>query len=79
MQIRPVFWAIEEAILRICFSKVNLSSIVTPRNLSELETSRSSSDKVNGRWYLWGALDRLIIIDCVLRELSLIPHFEHHD
>ena len=76
MQIRSVFWALEEAILQIYFSKVNLSTIVMPRSLSELEISRSSSHEVNGGW---GILEWLIVIECVLCGLSFILLVEHHD
>ena len=79
MQIRSVFWAIEEAILRICFSKVNLPSIVTPRSLRELETFWSSPHRVNGGCGDWDVLERLIVIECVLLEVSFIPQVEHHN
>ena len=61
-QIRSVFWAIEEERFRICISKINLSSSVTPRRLSVLEISRSSPHKVNGGW---GVQEKLIVIECV--------------
>ena len=50
LQTRPVFWAMQEIILQICFSKVNFSLSVTSRSLRELETSKSSPHKVNGEW-----------------------------
>ena len=35
---KTIFWEIEEEISRLCFSKVNLSSSITPRSLREPET-----------------------------------------
>ena len=50
-----------------------------PRSLRKLETFRSSPHKVIGEWVGWGVLERLIVIECVLRGLSFIPHVENHD
>ena len=76
MQIRSVFWEIEEAILQICFLKLNLSLIVTPRSLRELETSRSSSNKLNCGW---GVPNQLRVIECILRGSSFILHVKNHN
>ena len=61
------------------FSKVNLLSSVTPRSLRELKTSRSSPHRVNGGWGGRDALDRPIVIECVLQRVNFISHVEHHD
>ena len=74
MGIKPVF--LEDSILQICFSKVYLSSSVTPRSSRELEKFRSNPLKVNEAW---GFPDRLIVIECVLWGLSFIPHIEHYN
>ena len=60
--------------LHICFSKVNLSSSITPKSLSEIKTSSSSPHKFSGGW---GVLNQRIVIECVLWRLSLIHHIEH--
>ena len=49
--------------------KDNFSSTLTPKNLQELETYRSSPQSKIG----WGVLDQLIVIECVLSRLSFIP------
>ena len=74
-----IFLAIEKEILEICVSKDNLLLSVTPRSIRDLDTSRLSPHEVKGGWDGQGVIDQLIVIECVLRVLSFIPHVEHHD
>ena len=71
LRIRPHFWAIEEAILWICFSNVNLSSIVTPRSLRELETSRSSPQTMIDKQYKYNQTQHVIKF-CLIHVIVLV-------
>ena len=75
---RPIFWATEEEMERMCLSKVNLLSNITPRILKNSQEFREVLPTKRSGWGGNTVLDLLTVILWVLLGFSLMPHKLHY-